>query len=132
MDIFHGQGIFLADVDVSLVGADGIGPQGQSFQDRVGIALQETAVHVGAGVTLVGVDDHVLGIVGGVARALPFAAGGESAATAASQIGLLDFVEDFLVGHAVERLGQGRIPADGQVVVDAFGVDAAVGAEDQA
>ena len=39
--ILHRQGVFLADVDIALVGADGIGADGQPLEDGVGISFEE-------------------------------------------------------------------------------------------
>ena len=87
-------------------------------------------VHVGAGVTFVGIDDHVLDVVGGIAGAFPLGPRGEAAAAPAAQVGLLDFLEHLFGAHPGEGLGEGGVAADGEIVVDALGIDAPVGAED--
>ena len=91
--VLHRQGIFLSDVDIAFVGADGIGADGQPFEDRVGIPFEKAPVHVGAGVPFVRVDDHVLYVAGGIAGPFPLAPRGKAAAAPASQVGFLDFLK---------------------------------------
>ena len=55
-----GQRILGPDVDEALAGADRVGGDGHALQDAVRVALQDAAVHEGAGVALVGVADDVL------------------------------------------------------------------------
>ena len=43
--VLDGEGVFLTDVDVALMGADGIGADGEPFEDRVGVALENGPVH---------------------------------------------------------------------------------------
>ena len=131
-DVLDGQGVLVAHVDVALAGADGIGADDHPLQHRMGVAFQQAAVHVGAGVALVGVADHVLGIAFGLAGGIPLPAGGKPAAAAAAQVGGDHLVHHRLGRHAAEHLGQGAVAADGQVVLDAGRVDQAVHAEDQA
>ena len=54
-------------------------PMIMPFDDRVGVALQQAAVHVGPGVALVRVADHVA-VACMPAAGLPFDAGGKTAA----------------------------------------------------
>ena len=44
----HGQGIFGPHIHVAFVRADGPGGDHHAFQDRVGVALHDGAVHEGA------------------------------------------------------------------------------------
>ena len=81
------------------------------FEDAVGVALEQAPVHVGAGVALVGVDDHVLDVAGRVPGGLPLGAGGEAAASAAAQFGGLDLVQHLLGRHLEEGLGQRGVAA---------------------
>jgi hypothetical protein len=60
----HRQRILGADIDVALVGADGIGGDGHALEHPMGVGLQDGAVHEGAGVALVGVADDVLLVAG--------------------------------------------------------------------
>ena len=47
--VLDGQWVLLPDVDVALVGADGVGADDQPFEDAVRVALEEAPVHVRAG-----------------------------------------------------------------------------------
>ena len=47
-DILQCQRILLAHVNVTLMGADGIGADDQSFQDRVRISFEHGTVHESA------------------------------------------------------------------------------------
>ena len=95
----------------------------------MGVPFEQTPVHVGAGVALVGVDDHVLRLAGGVARFLPLPAGGKASAASAPELRLLDLLHHSFGGHLEEGLLQGSIAPDSQVVVDALRVDAPVRTE---
>ncbi len=54
------NGVLGTDVDVALVGADGVAGDGHGLQHAVGVALQHGAVHERAGVALVGVAADIL------------------------------------------------------------------------
>ncbi|MPM75997.1 hypothetical protein SDC9_122992 [bioreactor metagenome] len=124
-----GDGVFRADINVSLAGAHGIAGDGHGLQHTVGVALQHGAVHKRAGVALVGVAGHefypvLAGCVGGE---LPFQAGGEACAAPPADAALLDGVDDLLRGLLGEGPGQGAVAAGADVLVDVFRVnDAAV------
>ena len=95
LQVLHGHRVLGADVDVALGGAHGVGGDAHAFQDGVGVALQDRAVHEGAGIALVAITDEV-GSWRAVFRLrafdhlgpgeLPFHAGQESGAAAAPQI----------------------------------------------
>ena len=125
------NGVFGSHVDITLAGADGIACDGHGLDDRVGVALQDAAVHKGAGVALVGVAAGELLPVGadGVVGELPFLACGESGAAAAAQTGGLDQVDHLLGLHLGEDLAQRLISADADVFVDVFRVDDAAVAQ---
>ena len=53
--MLDGHRVFGPHVEVALLGAQGVGPDYHAFQDRVGIALHDHAVHERAGVALVAV-----------------------------------------------------------------------------
>ena len=63
VDALDGQGILGAAVDDALVGADGVTGHHHAFQDGVGVAFEDGAVHERARVALVRVADHVLLLV---------------------------------------------------------------------
>ena len=95
-----------------------------------GFPSRTAPVHIGAGVSLVGVDDHILYVAGGIARSFPLGSRGKAAASPASQVGFLDFLQYLFRAHPGKGLGEGGITADGQIVVDALRIDFTVGTED--
>jgi len=127
-----GQGVLVADVDVSLMGPYGVGPDDHPFEHAVGVSLEEASVHVGPGVSLVGVADHVLGLPVGMPAALPFAACGEAPSAAAPQPRSLHLLDDLLRGHLKEGLRQGPVSPYGYIVLDRLGIYQTVRAEDEA
>ena len=60
------QRIFGADIDDPMGGTGDVAADRHAFQQRVGIALQLVAVHVGARIALIGVADQVLPIADGL------------------------------------------------------------------
>ena len=94
------------------------------FEHLVRIAGEQGPVHERAGLAFVAVDDDVLVFPGAFLVGLPFQPGGKAAAAAAAQIGLLDLVEHLVGRHLEQRLGERRIAAERQVVVDAHRIDA--------
>ncbi len=130
-----GDGVLGPDVDVALVGADGVAGDGHGLQHAVGVALQHRAVHEGAGVALVGVAGHVLDPVGGggVVGELPLQAGGEAGAAPAPQAGGLDVVDDLLGRDLLgQDAAQGGVAVHADVLVDVLGVDDAAVAQGDA
>ncbi len=92
--MLDGQRVLAAHVDVTLAGADGTGADHHPLEDLVRVGLEEAAVHVGAGVALVGVADHVLLVAGRLVGLLPLAARGEPCAAAAAKARGLDLGDD--------------------------------------
>ena len=60
LETVNGDGVLGPDVDVALVGADGVAGDGHSLQHHVGVAFQNGTVHERAGVALVGVAADIL------------------------------------------------------------------------
>ena len=114
---FHGDGILRAHVDVTLGSADGVTAQHHTFDDAVGIALQQAAVHKCARIALVGVTDHELAPVPGhgLHARLPLHARGEACAAAAPEARVLDNGHHVLLTHAVKGLGKGRVTVPGHI-----------------
>ena len=129
LEAVDGEGIFGTDVDETLGGADGVAADGHSFDDAVGVTLEDGAVHEGAGVTLVGVADDVflVGLVFGAEA--PFDAGGEACAATAAEAGLGDLVDNLLGSHLGQALGEGFVAAAGDAFLDVLGIDKAAVAE---
>ncbi|VTR63828.1 hypothetical protein DESC_100024 [Desulfosarcina cetonica] len=132
VDVFLELGHVMPGVDEPLAGADGKGTDDQPLDDVVRIAGEDGAVHERPGLAFVPVDDHVFLLAGGVAGRFPFETGGEAAAAAAAQVGRLDLVQDTFRGHLEKGLGKGRVPADGEIVLDLLGIDQRVGVDDHA
>ena len=125
--------ILVPHVDVALhravVGADGVGRDDHTLDHRMRVAFEHRTVHERAGVALVGVADDVVLVTGVLAARTPLSAGGEACAAAAAQAALVDLVDYGQRIGGLEHLGQRRIPAVGDVVVQRVGVDLAVEAE---
>ena len=126
------HGVFGADVDVGLVGAEGVGADHHAFQDRMRVAFQGAAVHEGPGVALVGVADDVLLVARRLAAEAPFHAGQEAGAAAAAQPGFQDDLDDLLGGVFLQHFLDGLVAAAGDVFVDGIGIDDAAVAQDDA
>ena len=68
-------------------------------------------------------------VAGSGAAELPLDPGGKAGAAASPQPGLRDLVDHCLGRHVVQHLGQRRVAAGGDVILDAGGVDQAVEVE---
>ena len=129
VDALDGQRVLGAAVDDPFVGADGVAGDHHPFQHRVGVPLEDRAVHERAGVALVGVADHVLLLVLRRQGELPLLAGQEPAAAAAAQARSGDLLDHLLRAHA-QGAFQALEAAVGAVVGDGFRVDDAAVAQD--
>ena len=129
-----GDGVLGPDIDVALVGTDGVAGDGHGLDDAVGVPLQHRAVHKGPGVPLVGVAADKLHPVGahGVVGHLPLPPGGEAGAAPAPEAGGQNGVDDLLGGLLRNGPAQGLIPAGADVLVDALRVDDAAVAQGDA
>ena len=128
----NGERIFRTDVDEALGGADRVTGDGHGLEDGVGIAFESGAVHVSAGVTLVGVAHHVLLPLRLLLGELPLHSGGEARAAAAAEARLEHLVDDLLGRHLEEHLLDRLVAVAGDVVLDLLGVDHAAVAQDDA
>ena len=84
------QRVLGANVDDPVRGAHQKAADDHSFEQRMRIALDLIAVHVGAGVALIRVADNELPPGPGLAQELPLQAGQVTGAAAAAQLGGLD------------------------------------------
>ena len=111
--MLYRQRILGPDIDDPLVGADGVGADDHAFENRMGIALQNGSVHVGAGIPFVGIADDVPDSVGGfgAAAGFPLAAGGEPSPSPAPQLRAFQLL-DYLLGAHSQHLGQGGVTFD--------------------
>jgi hypothetical protein len=85
LEPLDGQGIFGADVDIALVGAHGPSGDHHGFENGMGIAFYGGAVHIGAGIALVGIADDVFHIAFHLGCGLPLETCGEAGAAAPAQ-----------------------------------------------
>ncbi len=83
------------------------------------IALQHAAVHVGAGIALVGVADDVTGFAVCRPRLRPLLPGRVPAAAPAAQAGGRDLLDHRFGRHGGQYFGQSRVTAHRYVVFDA-------------
>ena len=118
-------------VDEPLLGADRAGRDDHPLDHRVGVALQDAAVHECAGVAFVRVADQVLRAALGRPAKSPLDSGREPGAAAASEPGGLHLLDDLLGRHLPQGLGLSLIPVLLEIVLEARGVDEPVVAEDE-
>ena len=123
------DGIFGADINVALIGADGIGRDGHGLKHDVRIALQHRAVHESAGIAFVGIAKDILLVRLVGSRKAPLDAGREAAAAAPAQAGVLDGLDDLLRRHFGQHLAESHIAVHRDVFVDDLRVDDAAVAQ---
>ncbi len=112
------QRILGPDVDITLIRPDSISADRHSFQQFMGIAFQYTAVHESAGISLVSIAYHIFLAAGRVVGCLPFAAGGKTSSSTASQTGIADFPDNLDRTHFVQNFFQCLIPMAGNIMGD--------------
>ena len=132
LETLNGERIFRADVNVALRSADREAGDRHGLEDGVGIALERGAVHVGAGVALVGVTDHVLLALGLLHGELPLHTGGEARAAATAETRLEHLIDDLLGRHLEENLLESLVTVAGDVVLDLLGIDDAAVSQNDA
>ena len=115
----------MADVDISLAGSNGIGGDGHALEHYVGIGLDDAAVHVCTGISLVRIAYHVLGFSGRQTTGLPLDAGRKPSTTAPAQPRGNHLLYYFLGLHSGKHLGQGLVAIPTDIVIDLFRVDQA-------
>ena len=89
----------------------------------MGIAFESGAVHVSAGVALVGVAHHVLLALGLLLGELPLHSGGEACAAAAAETRLENLFDDLLGRHLEEHLLNRLVAVAGDVVFNLLRID---------
>ena len=120
-----GQGIFGANIDVAIFGADGVTRDDHPFDDGMGVAFQHRPVHKRARVPFIRITDYVLGPVRRLASELPLQPRGKASATASAQARLQHLFDDFFGRHLLQCFLQRRISIDSQIIIDRFRVDKA-------
>ena len=131
-EALDGQGVFRAAVDVGLMGADGVGADDHPFQQCVGIAFQDAAIHKGPWVAFVSVAYRVLGRSFGQAGKLPLQARGEARSSTTTQSGTLNLVNDFVGRHLTEDFAKSSVATSDDVLLDALGINQATVTQDDA
>ena len=118
----HGQRIFCADVNETMVSVDAVAADHHGFHHRVGVSFHDGTVHECTGVTLIGIAHHVL--VGSVELAgnLPLHPGRESGAAAAAKATGLD-IGQYLQTVPLEALRQGFVTVPRYVLEDVLGIN---------
>ena len=125
----HGERVLGADVEDALRRAGHVPGDHHPLEQRVRVALDLVAVHVGAGVALVRVADEVLLGPGRRAQELPLVAGEVARAAAAAQLGRLELLDDAGGVGVDQDLVEGLVAADRDVLLDVVGVDEAAVAQ---
>ncbi len=105
-------------------------PDEHAFDDGMGVAFQDGAVHEGAGVSFVSVADDELLIALRAAHHAPFASGGEPRSAPSPQPGLEHFIHHIIRLHRSQCLDERPVTVEGYVLLNAPGVDQSVEEED--
>ena len=111
-------------------GAHDVAADDHAFEQRVRIALDLVAVHVSAGVALVGIADDVFLAGLGLRQKLPFVAGEITGAAASAQLRRLDLLDDVLRPAVDQDFIERLVAADRDVLLDIVGIDEAAIAQD--
>ena len=122
------QRVLVAQVDVPIRRAGGVGGDNHPFDHSMRIALHQDAIDPRSGVALIGVADQVLRLALLAAQKLPLGAGREVGAAAAAQGRLLHRLDQLFLAHR-QGAGEAGVAAGGDVVVDVIRVDDAAAGE---
>ena len=121
------DGVFGADINVTLVCADSIAGDSHCLQHHMGVAFQNGTIHERSGVAFVSVAADVFLARRLRRRKAPFYPGGEAAAAPSAQAGVLDGLDHLVGGHFGQHFAQRHVAVHADVFVDVFRVnDAAV------
>ena len=119
----HSQRILGAHIDDALGRAHHVRADDHAFQQRMRIALNLVAVHISAGVSLIGVTDNVLGVGLGLGHKIPLVACEKAGAAASAEPGGLDLFDN-AVGAAVDQhLVKSLIAAHSDVFLNVRRID---------
>ena len=125
-----GERIFGADIDDALLGAGDVAADRHALDQRMGIAFEFVAIHIGAGVAFIGVADQELAIRRRLAQELPFQAGRETGAAAAAQPRNLELLVHQLRRAVDQHLVQRLVAADRDIFFDVVRIDQSAVAQD--
>ena len=119
----HRQGIFRADIDIAFIGADGIGGNHHAFQDRMGIAFQDAAVHKRAGVAFIGIADNIFFIAFGLAGEFHLSPVGKPPPPRPRNPDFMMISITWFGVYSCKAFLDGLIPAMGNVIINGTGID---------
>ncbi len=123
LQTLHRQRIFGAYIDVSLVGADGVGGDRHALEHAMGVGLQDRPVHEGPGIALVGIADHVFLLGRHLGHGRPLEAGRVAASAPPPQSACGNLTQHVGRGHLGQCLHQRRVTPDRHVALEAVRVD---------
>src|SRR3954471_24342241 len=112
--------ILAADVDVSLLRADGESGDDHAFDNRVGVLLEDQAVFAGARLGFVAIHQNVFRFGGFFRNEAPLHSGREAGAAASAKVGSLHLVDD-RVGRHLQGFLHGLIAIELEVSLDVSG-----------
>ena len=119
----HRQRILGAHIDDSFGRAHHVTADDHSFQQRVRVAFNFVAIHVGAGVAFVCIADDVLLFCFCLGQEFPLVASGISGSAAAAQFRGLDLLDDAGRVRIDQYFVECLISADGDVFFNVVGID---------
>ncbi len=95
--------VFVAAVEIAALRADDQAADDHSLKDQVGKMLQDEAVFDRAGLALIGVADDELLRARRIARAFPFAIGGEPCPAHAAEFAVLQCIQHPVIHRGSRR-----------------------------
>src|SRR5882724_3089769 len=109
--------VFAADIDISLLRADGEAGDNHALDDGVRILLEDEAVFAGAGFGLVPIDQNVFRLGCFFGNEAPFHASREAGAAAPAKVGGFDLVDDRVRSH-LQSFFDGLVAVELEIGVD--------------
>ncbi|MPM71193.1 hypothetical protein SDC9_118156 [bioreactor metagenome] len=122
-----GQRILGAHINIAFIGFDRPRGDHHAFEHRVRIAFHDRTVHECARVAFVAVADHVFFLVFAGERELPLQSGRKTAAAMAAQPRFGHDLANLFRFHFHHRLAGAFVPGPGDVFLNVFRLDHAVG-----
>ena len=96
---FHCQGVFHTHVDETAVRSNSIRCDDQALQNTVRISLHERTIHESTWISLIAIDNHILGLARSQASRFPFPTGGKSTSAPSPKIGLFYLSDHLFRSH---------------------------------
>src|SRR4030065_372524 len=117
IDLLDGKGIFGTDIDVTLMGSEGITGNGHSFDYLMRRALKNDPVHEGARIAFISIADDIFGMPLCLETFLPFPSCRKAGAPQSPQPRSLHFVDDLFLCHG-QGFVQRFIAAQADIIPD--------------